>query len=107
VIQASSKRTADIVARYDGEEFAIILPETGLKGAIRVAEAARVAVAQLKNPHAHSPAGPHVSISGGFATTAWQGEDTAQQLIKAADQRLYEAKRQGCNRMISAQPVAA
>ncbi len=106
-IQSSSKRTADIVARYGGEEFAIILPETGLKGAMRVAEAARVAVTQLKIPHAHSPAGPHVSISGGVATTLWQGEDTAQQLIKAADQRLYEAKRQGRNRMIAAQPVAA
>jgi diguanylate cyclase (GGDEF)-like protein len=106
-IQSSSKRTADIVARYGGEEFAIILPETALKGAMRVAEAARLAVTQLKIPHAHSPAGPHVSISGGVATTLWQGEDTAQQLIKAADQRLYEAKRQGRNRMIAAQPAAA
>jgi diguanylate cyclase (GGDEF)-like protein len=74
---------------------------------MRVAEAARVAVTRLKIPHAHSPAGPHVSISGGVATTLSQGEDTAQQLIKAADQLLYEAKHQGRNRMISAQPVAA
>ena len=97
----------DIVARYGGEEFAIILPETGIRGAMRVAETAREAVAQLKIPHAHSPAGPHVSISGGVAATVWQGEDTAQQLIAAADRMLYEAKRHGRNRMISASPVAA
>ncbi len=106
-IQSSSKRTADIVARYGGEEFAIILPETGIKGAMRVAETARQAVAQLKIPHAYSPAGPHVSISGGVAATVWKGEDTAQQLITAADRMLYEAKRLGRNRVISAPAAAA
>jgi len=106
-IQSCCRRTADIVARYGGEEFAIILPETGIRGAMRVAEAAREAVARLNIPHAHSPVGAHVSISGGVAATLWKGEGTMQQLIAAADQMLYEAKRQGRNRIISAQPVAA
>jgi diguanylate cyclase (GGDEF)-like protein len=106
-IKTCSRRTADIVARYGGEEFAIILPETGLRGAMRVAEIAREAVAQLKMPHDHSPAGPHVSISGGVATTLWKGEETAQQLVAAADRMLYEAKRQGRNRMVAASQAAA
>jgi diguanylate cyclase (GGDEF)-like protein len=106
-VQSCSRRTADIVARYGGEEFALILPETTLKGAARVAETARYAVAQLKIPHGYSPAGPHVSISGGVAATLWQGETTAQQLIAAADKMLYEAKRLGRNRMLSARAVAA
>jgi diguanylate cyclase (GGDEF)-like protein len=106
-ILSSSKRTADVVARYGGEEFAIILPETGVKGAMRVAESARAAVARMKLPHGHSLAGPHVSVSGGVAATVWQGEQTAKQLIAAADKLLYEGKRQGRNRMISAPAVAA
>jgi len=106
-IQSCCRRTADVVARYGGEEFAVILPETSLKGAMRVAELAREAVAQLNIPHGHAPGGACVSISGGVAATVWKGEATAHQLIAAADRMLYEAKRQGRNRMVSAPPVAA
>ena len=106
-IQTCCRRTADIAARYGGEEFAIVLPETGLRGALRVAEAVREAVASLKIPHDHSPAGSFVSISGGIAATTWEGEGTAQQLIASADRMLYEAKRQGRNRIVAPQPVAA
>jgi len=106
-LQSCSKRTADVVARYGGEEFAIILPETEVRGATRVAEAARQAVAQLKLRHEYSPAGPHVSISGGVAATVWQGETTAKLLVAAADKLLYEAKHLGRNRMIAARPAAA
>ncbi len=106
-VKSCCRRTADVVARYGGEEFAIVLPETGLKGAVRVAETVREAVAQLKIPHDYSAAGPFVSISGGVAATVWQGDDTIQQLIMTADRMLYEAKRQGRNRMVSAPPIAA
>lgn len=104
-LQSCCRRPADMAARYGGEEFALILPDTELTGAAQIAEAARDAVTKLRIPHAHSPAGPYVSISGGVAVLL--GDTTAQQLITAADQTLYQAKQLGRNRMISVPAEAA
>jgi diguanylate cyclase (GGDEF)-like protein len=103
VLGSCCRRPADMAARYGGEEFALILPDTELNGAAHVAEAARDAVARLKIPHERSHAGPYVSISGGISVLLRKIDITAQQLIEAADQNLYEAKHLGRNRMISAQ----
>ena len=97
-LQSCCRRPADMAARYGGEEFALILPEAELADAIQVAESARITVVDLAIPHLRSPTGPHVSISGGVATL--QSEMTAEQLIRAADQNLFEAKRQGRNRIV-------
>ena len=97
-LQSCCRRPADMAARYGGEEFALIVPEAELDDAIRIAEAARVAVAELAIPHSRSPSG-QVSISGGVATL--QDTMTAEQLIRAADQHLFEAKRRGRNRIVS------
>jgi diguanylate cyclase (GGDEF)-like protein len=98
-LQSCCHRPADMVARYGGEEFAMILPDTGSIGAAQIAEAARDAVAQLKIPHARSPTASYVSISGGVAILPGEGGVSAQQLITAADETLYRAKRLGRNRM--------
>jgi diguanylate cyclase (GGDEF)-like protein len=100
-IRTCCRRPADMAARYGGEEFAMILPDTDLAGAMRIAEAARDVVAQLRIPHKNSPTASHVSISGGVATLLRSIDLTAQQLIKAADETLYLAKDQGRNRMVS------
>jgi diguanylate cyclase (GGDEF)-like protein len=102
-IAACCRRPADMAARYGGEEFAMILPDTDLEGAKRIAETARQAVAQLRIPHAHSAAAAFVSISGGVADLSRHPDATPQQLVTAADLTLYQAKRQGRNRMISVQ----
>lgn len=102
-LRSCCRRPADMAARYGGEEFAMILPDTDLMGAAQIAEAARDAVAQLKIPHAHSPAGPDVSISGGVAVLLHNIEMNAEQLITAADQALYQAKHLGRNRMVYVQ----
>jgi diguanylate cyclase (GGDEF)-like protein len=102
-LRSCCRRPSDMTARYGGEEFAMVLPDTDLIGAAQIAEAARVAVARLKIPHAHSVAGPYVSISGGEAALLRKIDITAQQLIAAADQTLYQAKHSGRNRMVSVQ----
>lgn len=106
-IQACCRRPADLVARYGGEEFAVILPDTDLRGAIQIAETMREAVARLEIPHAASPAGPHVSISGGVAGLRLKERTSAWELIAEADQSLYEAKTKGRNRIVSLQTEAA
>lgn len=98
-LQSCCRRPADMAARYGGEEFALILPDTELGNAVSIAEAAREAVAALEIPHARSPVGPHMSISGGVAFL--NDDMTAQQLISAADQNLFKAKRLGRDRVVS------
>ena len=104
-IRSCCRRPADLPARYGGEEFAMILPATGLIGATQIAEAAKDAVAQLRIPHARSPTAPHVTISGGFAMLQ-DTDSTGQQLIAAADEGLFQAKRLGRDRMVCMQDEA-
>lgn len=96
-IQSAARRPRDFVARYGGEEMAMILPDTDLQGAAVVAEAARTAVAELQLPHAGS-AIHHVSVSLGVAVH-FPGKDSHSpcDLLQAADSALYEAKEMGRN----------
>jgi diguanylate cyclase (GGDEF)-like protein len=100
-LRSCCRRTADMAARYGGEEFSIILPDTGLSDALQIAEAARNAVAQMQIAHAKSPTAPYVSISGGIAILLHNGSHSAEQLVMAADQCLYRAKRLGRNRNVA------
>jgi diguanylate cyclase (GGDEF)-like protein len=102
------RRTADRAARFGGEEFAMVLPDTGLDDAVRIAEAARQAVAQLNIVHENSATAAYVTLSGGVAVLLDSGGGIGagvQQLIMDADQSLYEAKRLGRNRIVSVRPV--
>lgn len=99
-LEQKLRRPTDLVARYGGEEFAAILPETGESGALAVAEAMRAGVESLSITHRFSSAGPVVSISVGVATMVpMRGDDNGFiNLLKAADQALYQAKAAGRNR---------
>jgi two-component system cell cycle response regulator len=89
-------RREEVFARYGGEEFAILLPETSLEGAVSLAESLRSRVAEHRFVF-QAEAIP-VTISIGCAMLA-PGDRVASDLIQRVDEKLYEAKRTGRNRV--------
>ncbi len=104
-LQACSSRPGDLVARYGGEEFGILLPDTDAAGACDLAERMRREIERLALPHAGSSVGPILTLSLGVATLD-TSEASPEDLLRAADEALYEAKHHGRNRVRSAQAVA-
>lgn len=99
-ISSSTMRGSDVVTRYGGEEFAVLLAETDLAGAVAVAENIRLAVERLQIPHAGTSIGT-VSISAGIATVTPQPNESSASLVEAADLALYRAKSAGRNRIVA------
>ncbi len=103
-------RASDLVARYGGEEIAIILPNTETAGAVEVAEKVRVAVEALRLSHEGDPdGGGWVTASVGAATALARHGGTMrmpESLLLAADNALYKAKHGGRNRVATALLVA-
>jgi diguanylate cyclase (GGDEF)-like protein len=97
-----SLRATDILARYGGDEFMCLLPETGIEGAATVAERIRARIAET--PLA-AGAGPPVasSVSIGAAAYGQHGDDF-DVLARSADRALYAAKAQGRNRVAVFRP---
>jgi len=98
-----AQRQIDLAARYGGEEFAVILPETGAAGAAQFAESVLLAIAGLELPHPASPVAPFLTVSVGVATATLEWHSSPDELVAAADQALYGAKRSGRNRVHVAQ----
>lgn len=96
------RRAGDFVGRYGGEEFACVLPQTSEDEAVLLAKNMCAAVAALAIPHAASPVSETVTISLGVATMAPQLDSSSVDLLLAADQALYLAKKRGRNRVCRA-----
>lgn len=97
-ILKNNAREVDIVCRYGGEEFMMILPETDVNGAMAIADKIRetisAGIAQDKN---FKQLDKHITVSGGIAQ--YERKMTKEQLVQKTDQALYQAKREGKNRI--------
>ena len=89
--------SADVISRYGGEEFAIILPDTDSGRARKVAEDIRQAIEKLGIPHKANSTGLFVTISLGVATLNSENPISTQDLILEADCALYKAKQDNRN----------
>lgn len=99
----STRGRMDLVSRFGGEEFAVVLPELDYEATHEVAQRCCDAVAALYEPHAESDLGI-VTISVGFASIVPPANAAAEQLVEHADVALYEAKRSGRNRVMGKKP---
>jgi diguanylate cyclase (GGDEF)-like protein len=99
-----SLEEAVLVARYGGEEFALLLPGLEVGRTSALAEEARRAIEDLLITHAEAPCGL-VTISIGVESLVPQPDQSAADLVEAADRALYDAKRRGRNNVVVSAPV--
>ena len=93
-------RPFDILGRYGGEEFIVLLPDADSLGALRVAESINAALENALLRHEVSPTHKYVTVSIGGASCVQTGSYSLQDLIKRADRALYKAKHSGRNRSL-------
>jgi diguanylate cyclase (GGDEF)-like protein len=94
----SSVREVDLCARYGGDEFAVLFPHTPRDKAVLVME--RIRLKLLAARRGWGPECSQVTISVGIASSEEQAINTAEELVEAADAALYDAKREGRDRVV-------
>jgi diguanylate cyclase (GGDEF)-like protein/PAS domain S-box-containing protein len=92
-------RPRDVVARFGGEEFVLVLPETDAAAAQHVAERCKKMLAKLQIPHEASTIDGVVTVSMGVGTFHPAGETGSKHFIEVVDKLLYQAKQNGRNRI--------
>jgi diguanylate cyclase (GGDEF)-like protein/PAS domain S-box-containing protein len=100
-LSQAGARARDFFARFGGEEFVLVLPETDAASAQKVAERCRQLVFRQQIPHAASQASQIVSISLGVGTKIPSRGEKPIDFVEAVDRLLYQAKQQGRNRVVS------
>lgn len=100
-LAAVAERPTDLVARFGGEEFVLVMPHTTVSGAMAVVTQLRASLAKLAWSHGASDVSPHITLSFGVTELPLGQAASAEQLLKRADDLLYQAKREGRNRVVS------
>ena len=103
-LHAAAKRPADLIARFGGEEFVALLPNTGIDGALALAETMRAAVEELDIARDDETPFGKITVSMGCASTTPDARNEPLELVKMADAALYSAKKRGRNRVECAPP---
>lgn len=101
LLKRYAKRPSDICARYGGEEFAVVHGNTPLEHSLRLFDDLLEATRKLKIPNKDALPLPFLTASIGVATMNPKKDDNTEQLIKAADARLYAAKKAGRNQLVA------
>lgn len=102
ILRNHSQRSCDMAARFGGEEFAVILPETSEEDALKIAETILADLERLQIPHAGSGVAKHVTLSVGVATMVPNQPDSDDFLRLSADRALYQAKKMGRKQVVKA-----
>lgn len=98
-ISTCAKRSSDLVSRYGGEEFAVVLPETDYTGAVNVAAAIQASIRELGIVHDYSEIASLLTVSIGLGCVVPTEKNTPMDLLEAADSKLYDAKNAGRNQV--------
>jgi diguanylate cyclase (GGDEF)-like protein len=98
VLKNCCQRKADLAVRYGGEEFAVLLPDTDIQGALTIAEQIRQRVMEQNIEHSGSSTG-RLTVSLGCYAFVPRGSDSIEAFIQRADAALYQAKKGGRNRV--------
>ncbi len=98
-IRRAVGRASDLVSRYGGEEFVVVLGDTPLEGALKIAEQIRVAVESMEIPHKAAKYHHHVTLSIGVTSTLPTHDTQPETALIAADRAMYNAKHDGKNRV--------
>ncbi|MFG0381965.1 sensor domain-containing diguanylate cyclase [Pseudomonas sp. zbq_18] len=99
-LEAAVVRPRDCVARFGGEEFVLVLPETDAESAKQIAERCRKLVGHLRIPHEQSKVAQLLTLSLGVGTIIPEAHDSPMAFIEAVDRLLYQAKQQGRDRLL-------
>jgi diguanylate cyclase (GGDEF)-like protein/PAS domain S-box-containing protein len=97
VLSGAATRSRDFLARFGGEEFVLVLPETDEESAKTVAERCRSLIFKAQVPHAASQVSQLLTLSMGVGTIIPAHKDMAMAFIDEVDRRLYQAKQKGRN----------
>jgi diguanylate cyclase (GGDEF)-like protein len=100
VLTSVANRPRDLVGRFGGEEFLVLLPFTPEQAGPYLAENMHAALEQLALPHPASPTSPRLTISIGLVCVTQGRTQSPAQLLEMADQALYLAKTSGRNRTV-------